>query len=314
MLVFRVIDIKWSLGAIFDCLVCGVTMFSVSCQMLPHLTHPEEKMQKAQALRSGESLCETDKAVIDCELWLFKQRDVNPTINLMADGPLRCTPTLRRTTVGGTAAWGRGMNSLLCKLGPTLTCPVQHKRVDFQTRRLCTETLFVRAGRLLSSSAGFALLKLTFQAHHLQPHLHYSSSRSSRTRQTCPSADVQRETHRLLAAISLFYDFLSILATGRSSCGRGAWRCIICADLCYLPKGLVVHSSECQISPRWHRQLLGKRRLQPSTSFTLQVFSIDFLCGVSPPVISLVSTETKKSSQMNVWITHLAENHSHPYK
>lgn len=43
--------------------------------------------------------------------------------------------------------------------------------------------------------------------------------------------------HHLLAAISLLYDFLSILTTGRSSCGRSAWRCIVCADLCFSSEG-----------------------------------------------------------------------------
>lgn len=157
LIVFKVIAIKLSFGVIFDCLVCGGTGFSVSHQMLPHLTRPEEKMQEPQELSSGESLSKTDKAVIDCQLWLFKQRVVNLTIDLMADSRLRCTPELQRTAVGGRAACGRGINTLLRKLGPSLTCPVQHGRVDFRPRRLCTETLCVRARRVLACSARQAL-------------------------------------------------------------------------------------------------------------------------------------------------------------
>lgn len=67
LIVFKVIAIKLSFGVIFDCLVCGGTGFSVSHQMLPHLTRPEE-MQEPQELSSGESLSKTDKAVIDCQL------------------------------------------------------------------------------------------------------------------------------------------------------------------------------------------------------------------------------------------------------
>lgn len=88
---------------------------------------------------------------------------------------------------GSNSSMGMRDEYTAAQTWPWLTCPVQHKRVDFSTTAAPHGDLDYKGRETPHEHCG---IKTRF----LQPYLHYSSSGSSRTRQTRPSADVRRET------------------------------------------------------------------------------------------------------------------------
>lgn len=160
-------------------------------------------------------------------------------------------------------------------------------------------------GPRMLRSAGFALLKLALQAHHLRPHLHYSSSRSSGTRQTRPSADVQWETtacwqqSRFFTTSSPFWRLAEPAAAAAPDAASFALICVFFRRDSCTPVN--VRSHPVTANSCWETDVCS--RPPPPLSRCL---SFTFFCRVSKPAISLESPDEKRSSQMNACITYLA--------
>lgn len=138
-------------------LVCGVWR---SCRTLTPLTHPEEKTQDRQVLRQPQPLWDWQGSGWSLA-WLFKQRNANPTVKLMADSCLRCT-----AEGGGGRNCGvrTRLNTLLRSLGRSLT------RLDSPTTAALHRDLIGRGGT--------APRKL-FRLRHIETHSQGTSSPSA---------------------------------------------------------------------------------------------------------------------------------------
>lgn len=177
--------------------------------------------------------------------------------------------------------------------------------VDFRPRRLCAETLSVRARRLLISSAGFCGIETRFPGTSSPAAFALFLITPQQDKTNTAVGGRPTRDHRLLAAVSTSSPFWRLAEAAAAAAPDAASFALIC----------VIYRRDSSCTPANVRshvgaiQLLRKRRLQPSTSFTLQVFIVTFLSQVSKPVTSLTSTVKKEGSQMNMRIAHFAESH-----